>query len=273
MSMPSAPETARAFTSTKLFEGLARGGYAARGVIYVLIGILALRLARGVGTEKASQQGALRTIAHQSFGRTLLVAMAIGLAGYALWRLAQALVGETPEAGKHDAKDRVAAVGSGIAYAAFCVIAISVLRGKSGGNSSSSSRKATADALGWTGGRELVGLVGLVIIGIGAYQIYQGVAKRFLEDSKTGEMTAEVRRAFTYLGVAGHVARGVAFVLIGIFAIKAAIDYKPREAVGLDGALYRLTQHTYGSVALLVVALGLIAFGAYSLADARFRKI
>lgn len=273
MSMPSASAEARAFTHTRLFEALARAGYAARGIIYLIIGILALRLARGVGTEQASQQGALRTLAHQTFGHALLLAMAIGLGGYALWRAAQALVGETPEAGRHSAMDRLAAVGSGIAYGAFCAIAISVLRGRSGGNSSSTSRKATSDALGWPAGRELVGLVGLVIIGIGVYQMYQGVAKRFLEDSKTGQMSPEVLRAFTALGVAGHVARGIAFGLIGVFAIKAAIQYKPREAVGLDGALYRLTQHTYGSIALLIVALGLIAFGVYSLADARFRKI
>jgi Domain of Unknown Function (DUF1206) len=264
---------AREFTATPAFEAAARAGYVARGIVYALIGVLAFRIAEGVGTQPASQQGALREIAHQSFGHALLVLMAIGLAGYALWRAAQAFVGSTPEAGRHSALDRVAAVGSGIAYGAFCAIAISVLRGSSGGNSTSSARKATAGVLGWPAGRELVGAAGLILIGIGAYQAYLGLSRKFLEDSKTAQMGPTVRKAFTATGVVGLCSRAVAFGLMGIFALKAAVDFNARDAVGLDGALYRLTHHAYGTIALIVVACGLIAFGIYSLADARYRKI
>jgi hypothetical protein len=264
---------AREFTATPAFEVAARAGYVARGLIYALIGMLAFRLAEGLGTQPPSQQGALRELAGQSFGHALLVLMAIGLAGYALWRAAQAFVGSTPEAGRHNALDRIAAVGSGIAYGAFCAIAISVLRGSSGGNSTGSARKATAGVLGWPAGREIVGAAGLVLLGIAAYQAYTGLSRKFLEDSKTGLMRPAVRRAFTATGVVGLCARAVAFALMGIFALKAAIDFNPRDAVGLDGALYRLTHRAYGTVALIVVACGLIAFGVYSLVDARFRKI
>jgi hypothetical protein len=263
---------ARAFTDTPLFEALARAGYAARGVIYLMIGVLAIRLAEGVGGPRPDQQGAMNKIAHQPFGHALLVLTAIGLGGYALWRLAQALVGHTPEYGEHSTLDRIGAAGSALAYAAFCVLAITVLRG-GGQNSSAKPQHATAGVLQWPAGRELVAAAGLLFMGIAVYQAYLGLSKKFLEYSKTGEMSRQVLKAFTAIGVVGLVARAVAFALIGIFVFKAALDYSPNDAVGIDGALARLTQHAYGTAALFVVACGLIAFGVYSMADARYRKI
>lgn len=267
-----AEDAGRAFTATRTFEVLARAGYAARGVIYLLIGVLAIRLAEGIGGARPSQQGALRTIAQQPFGKALLTAMAIGLGGYAVWRLLQALVGHTPEYGQHSAMDRIGAVGSGIAYAAFCLLAISELRGTAS-NSSAQTKETTARVMNWPAGRELVAAAGLLFIGIAAYQAYLGLSKKFLTYSKTGEMKPRIRDAFTLVGVVGIVARAVAFLLIGILTVKAARDYNAREAVGIDGALARLTQHTYGTLALIVVACGLIVFGVYSIADSRFRKI
>jgi Domain of Unknown Function (DUF1206) len=273
MSVNTLPRSARAFTETPLFEGLARGGYAARGIIYALIGLLAFRLAAGTGAgARPSQQGAMQKIAHQPFGHALLIAIAIGLGGYALWRFAQAFVGRTPEYGEHSTMDRVGAVGSGIAYTAFCLLAISVLRGTAG-NTSAKPSHTTAGILHWPAGREIVGAAGLLFIGVAAYQAYLGLSKKFLEYSKTSEMRPRVFKAFETVGTAGLVARAVAFALIGIFVLKAAIDYSPKQAVGIDGALLRLLQHSYGTAALIVVAIGLMAFGVYSLADARFRKI
>jgi hypothetical protein len=268
----AAGQAAESFTETQLFEGLARVGYAARGVIYALIGVLAIRLADGVAAPRPNQQGAMHQIAQQRFGHALLLITAIGLGGYALWRLAQALIGHTPEYGEHSKLDRIGAAGSAVAYAAFCFLAISVLRGTDS-NSSAQTRKTTAGVLEWPAGRELVAAVGLLFIGIGIYQAYLGLSKKFLEYSKTGQMSRSVLRAFTAVGVVGLVARAVAFALIGIFVLKAAIDYSPKDAVGIDGALAKLTQHAYGTTALFVVAAGLIVFGAYSIADARFRKI
>jgi hypothetical protein len=268
----AAERKAASFTETPLFEGLARLGYAARGVIYALIGVLAIRLASGVAAPRPNQQGAMHQIAQQRFGHALLIATAVGLGGYALWRLAQALIGHTPEYGEHSKLDRIGAVGSAVAYAAFALLAISVLRGTDG-NSSAQTKKTTAGVLEWPAGRELVGAVGLLFIGIGIYQAYLGLSKKFLEYSKTGQMSRPVLRAFTAIGEIGLVARAIAFALIGIFVLKAAIDYSPKDAVGIDGALAKLTQHTYGTTALYVVAAGLIVFGAYSIADARYRKI
>ena len=273
MNTTVAPNAAREFTRTPLFEGLARAGYAARGVIYGLIGLLAIRLAQGVSEEPASQQGALRTIAHQPFGRLLLVLMAIGLGGYALWRLAQAIVGVTPEAGKHSGLERVGAAGSAIAYGTFCALSVALLVGSPSGSAKGGPQRTTDDLLGWPAGREIVGAIGAVFLIVAGYQAYLAISRRFLDDAKTGEMSRPVLRAYTAVGTTGLAARAVAFGLIGVFFIKAAVEYDPREAVGLDGALSRLTTQAYGPALLGIVACGLILFGVYSLADARFRKI
>ena len=272
MSANTLPRTARSFTETRLFEVLARAGYVARGVIYALIGVLAFRLAEGLGGSRPSQQGAMQRIAHEPFGHKLLLLTAIGLGGYSLWRLTQAFVGHTPEYGQHSKLDRVGALGSGIAYAGFCALAISVLKG-SAGNSSAKPRKTTAGVLQWPAGREIVFAAGALFIGIALYQAYLGLSKKFLAYSKTGSMSHGVLKGFTLIGTVGLVARAAAFALIGLFVLKAARDYSPKDAVGIDGALARLLHHSYGTAALVVVACGLVAFGAYSIADARFRKI
>ncbi len=272
MNSATVPKAAHSFTETTAFAALARAGYAARGVIYLLIGLLALRLAQGVGGQRPSQQGALRQLAAQPFGHGLLVVMAIGLGGYAIWRLTQALVGHTPEYGQHSTTDRIGAAGSGVAYAAFCLLAVSILRGAAA-SSTKSPKDTTAAVFGWPAGRELVAAAGLLFIGVAIFQAYLGLSKKFLSYSKVAQMSRSVRDAFTLIGEVGLVARAIAFALIGVFVLKAAIDYKPKEAVGIDGALARLTQHTYGTAALIVVACGLVTFGVYSLADARYRKI
>jgi hypothetical protein len=272
MNVNVAERNAEAFTETPLFEALARAGYVARGALYALIGILSIRLAQGQAAPRPNQQGAMHQIAQQRFGHALLILTAIGLGGYAIWRLTQAFVGHTPEYGEHSKLDRIAAVGSAAAYTAFCLLAISVLRGTAG-NSSRTPKKATAGVLQWPGGRELVAAAGVLFIGIAVYQAYLGLSKKFLKYSKTGQMSAAALKLFTIVGVAGLVARAVAFALIGVFALKAARDYTPKDAVGIDGALARLLQHSYGTAALVVVACGLLAFGAYSLADARYRRI
>ena len=249
---------------------LARAGLVARGAVYAIIGILALKLALGDGGKATNQQGALRTIADGAFGKTLLVLMAIGLAGYAIWKLVRAAVGHGAEQ-RDEASDRVSALASGIAYAVLCFTAIGILTGSGGG--SGSPRKATGGVLDWTGGRLLVALAGIVLIGVAGYQAYKGLKRKFLEDAHTERMGQPVERAYTALGIAGHVARAVVFALIGYGLIAAAVRYDPDKAVGLDGALRQLAHASYGPVLLGVVAAGLVCFAAYSLADARFRKV
>jgi hypothetical protein len=251
---------------------LARAGLVARGVVYFVIGLLALELALGEGGKATDQQGAMKAISGQAYGKVLLVLLAIGLAGYAIWRLTRAAVGHGAEQ-RDDTADRVAALASGIVYAALCIVAIGILAGSGSSSSSQKAKETTAGVLGWSGGPALVAIAGVVLIGVAFYQAYKGISRDFLEDAKTGEMSESVRKAYTALGVFGLVARAVIFALIGYGVLKAALEYDPKEAVGLDGALHKLTQTTFGPWLLGIVALGLAGFALYSIADARYRKV
>ena len=254
------------------FGWLARAGLVARGVSYGIIGILALQLAFGSGGKTTNQQGALQAIADKPFGQALLIAMAVGLAGDAIWRLVRAGIGHGSQQ-DDSAGERVAGAASGLAYAALCVTAVKILVGASSGGGANSPKKTTGGVLDWTGGPTIVGVIGAILIAVALYQGYKGISKKFLQDSNTSEMTRHVKRAFTALGVFGHLARMVVFGLIGYGLVKAAMDYNPDSAIGLDGALSKVSQQSYGPLLLGVVAAGLIGFALYSIADARYRKI
>jgi hypothetical protein len=270
-SLASAEAHGRSFVQSTTFEALARAGFVARGLVYAIIGVLALKLAFGHGGKLTNQQGALKTVAHQPFGTVLLVLVAIGLGGYCLWRLVRAAIGHGPE-GSDTGFERLAAFASGLAYGALCALAVEILvSGHSG--SSGSPKKATAGVFGWPGGTWIVGIAGVVMVAVALYQGYRGISHKFLKDSKVEQMKPTVKKWITRLGTIGHLARMVVFGLVGIFLVKAAIDYNPKQAVGLDGALAKLTHYSYGPVLLGIVAAGLIAFAVYSLSDARYRRI
>jgi hypothetical protein len=252
------------------FEWLARAGLVARGVVYAVVGILAIKLAVGEGGKTTDQQGALHKIASQPFGKVLLVVVAIGLGGYALWRLVRAAIGHGPES-SDDAKERIGGLVSGIAYGGLCITAVKILIGAGGGGSNPD--QTAAGVLGWPGGQVIVGIVGLIIIGVAIGQAYEGVKRKFLEQSKTETMGAGMRKVYAGVGVFGMLARAVVFALIGYFLVKAAIDYNPDKAVGLDGALAALGQSSYGPVLLGIVAAGLIGFAAFSVLEARYRRV
>lgn len=251
---------------------LARSGLVARGVVYGVIGILAIKLAVGAGGKATNQQGALQTIAQQPFGKVLLVAIATGLAGYAAWRLVRAAIGHGTQE-SDSGFDRVAAAASGLVYGALCVVAVKILLGAGSSGGSSAPSKTTSGVLGWTGGTVIVGLTGCVLIGVALYQSYKGLARKFVEEANTEQMSPSVKRAYEALGIFGHLARTVVFGLTGYGLIAAAVNFDPHKAVGLDGALRKLADASYGPLLLGVVAAGLIGFGLYSVADARYRKI
>jgi hypothetical protein len=229
-------------------------------------------VAFGSGGKTTNQKGALAEIAQQSGGKILLVLMAIGLFGYAFWRLLRAAVGHGPEE-TDDGKERLKGLASGLAYTSLFITCLSILVGSSSSGGSGSPDKATGGVLGWPGGQVIVAIAGLVLIGVGLYQGYDGVKKKFLEKSKTEEMSEKTEKVFTLLGIAGHLARMVIFALIGYFLIKAAIDFDPDKAVSVDGALAALGKASYGPLLLGIVAAGMIAFAAYSIADARYRRV
>jgi hypothetical protein len=251
------------------FCWFARAGIAARGAVYVVIGVLAVKLALGDGGKATDQQGALHTIAKQPAGTLLLVLVAIGLAGYASWRLLRAALGGTQ--GADDLKDRIDGAASGISYAILFFAAVKILVGSGGGGSNPD--KTAGGVLGWPGGPWLVGLAGLIMVGVGLQQGYKGISRSFMEKTDTNRMHDHVERGYTALGVFGHLARMVVFGLIGYFLVKAALDFDPDKAVALDGALAKLANAPYGPVLLGIVAAGLIGFGAFSLVESRYRRV
>jgi hypothetical protein len=252
------------------FAWLARAGLIARGVVYGVIGLLALKVATGSGGADTNQQGALQTVAQQSFGKVLLVGVAIGLAGYAAWQLTTAL-GHGQQGGSWF--NRLAAAASSLVYAALCVTAVKILTGGSGGNGSNAPKQAAAGVLGWTGGTEIVAIAGIILIGVGLFQAYKGLARKFLEEADTARMSEGAERAYTAAGVFGHVARAVVFALTGYGLLTAALEYDPRKAIGLDGALNELSRSSSGPFLLGIVAAGLMGFALFSFVDARYHKI
>ena len=160
------------FVNTTAFEWLSRAGFVARAAIYAIIGVLALKLAIGEGGKLTDQQGALKTVAGQPFGSILLTLLAIGLGGYSLWRLFRAALGRGPE-GSDSGFQRLAALASGLAYGALCVLAVEILIG-SGSSSSSDPKSSAAGILGWPGGPWIVAAIGVVTVGVALYQGYRG---------------------------------------------------------------------------------------------------
>jgi len=198
--------------------------------------------------------------------------MTIGLAGYAIWRLVRAGIGHGTQ-DRDSALERIGGAASGLAYGALCITAVQILVGANSSGGTNSPKKTTGGVLAWTGGTTIVAVVGTVLIGVALYQGYKGISKSFLDDSKIGEMTHRVKRVFTALGVFGHLSRMVVFGLVGYGLVKAAVDYDPHSAIGLDGALSKVAHQSYGPLLLGVVAAGLVGFALYSIADARYRKI
>ena len=270
VSMRRAYSVGEGFVNSRLFAILSRAGFVARALIYGIIGLLAFDLAIGHGGKLTNQQGALRSVEQHRFGHLLLALLAVGLGGYALWRLFRAALGHGRE-GTDRGIERLGALGSGIVYAATCVVAVQILTGP--GKSGKGAKKTAGDVFSWPAGRWLVAIAGVVLAGVACYQLIRGLRKKFLEDSKTDQMPQPVYKGFTVLGTIGHVARSVVFGLVAAFLIKAAYDYKANEAIGLDGALGKLYDGAYGAWLLGAVAAGLIAFASFSLVEARYRKI
>jgi len=260
------------FEDTKLFEVLSRAGFIARGLVYAIIGVLAFEIATGHGGKITNQQGALKTVEHQPFGHFLLVLLAVGLGGYALWRLFRAALGHGPE-GADSGLERLGALGSGLVYAAMCALAVQLLLGSGSSGSSGNTKQTTRDVFSWPAGRWIVLVAGIVMLGVAGYQFFRGVAKKFLDDDKTEKMGQTMKTWITWAGMIGHVARAVVFGLVGVFLIRAAIDYKANEAIGLDGALAKVYDSTYGPALLGAVAAGLVLFGIFSITEARYRRI
>jgi uncharacterized protein DUF1206 len=253
-------------------ERLGRAGLVAKGVLYAVIGILAAKVALGGREQSPDKNGALRTIAEQPFGKGLLILLAVGLAGYAAWRLAQAILDRDNEGeGPKGLAKRAGALAKAGWYGTLCALTVSTLVG--GGNGGGNEQQTTAGIFDRPGGRYLVYGAGLAFLGAAVFNGYRAVTCKFNKKLKTGEMGDAEEAAATGVGILGHLARMVVFGLIGLFLLRAAWEFDPKHARGLDGALLELSQQTYGGLLLGAVAVGLLAYALYCFVQARYRRI
>ncbi len=250
----------------------ARIGLAAKGVLYAVVGLLAIQIPLGLGGETKDREGALQTIAQQPFGRVLLVLLTLAFAAYAAWRFVQAFLDREDEG--TDVKGlakRAGYLGRGVIFAALCVSTVALLAGSGGGGSN--ERRDTARLFELPLGRWIVGAIGLGFVAAGLFNAYRAVTKKFREDLEQHKIADAARPWVTPVGVVGHTARGVVFALIGVFFVRAAIQYDSKEAIGLDGALRKLAQAPYGSWLLGLVAAGLLAYALFAFVEARYRDV
>lgn len=250
--------------------GLARFGLGARGFIYLVIGWIALQIALGHHTQEANQKGALAELAGHPFGLVLLWVLGLGFTAYALWRLSEAVFGTAAHGPK--AGPRIRALASAIAYGAFAVTTFSFIAGRSRQAQSRQQAGETARVMQHSAGRWLVGLVGLIVIVVGAGMVVEGVQRKFEQELQLRTLRGSTRTVVVRLGMIGTIARGVVFAVAGFLVVEAAVRFEPSKSTGLDGALRTLAQQAYGPWLLGALALGLLAFGLYGLATARYAK-
>jgi hypothetical protein len=259
-------------TDSKAFEYTARVGFAASGVLHLLVAFIILRLAFGSGGN-ADQSGALGTLAKQPGGTLMLWVAAVGLFALGLWRIAEAVVGSKPGERSGQNQDdspgwkRVKSLGLAIVNFA---IAFSAMRFAMGSGQSSGQQNAGLSAQlmqsGW--GKALLIVVGLGVAAVGGYHVYKGASKKFLKDLQVSGGTG-----ITAVGVTGYVAKGLVLAGAGILVIIATFSADPSKAAGLDAAVKTLGQAPFGKFLLILAALGIAAFGAYSFVRSRHGRM
>ena len=262
---------ARRASDSPAAHGLARAGLTARGVIYILIGLVAVLVALGHSAREADQQGAIQLLADEPYGLVALWLLAIGFVGYALWRLSEAAFGVTGE--KNGAGPRLKSLGRAVIYAGFAVLTFKTITGAHSGSQSRQQQDLTAKAMQHPAGQWLVGIVGLIIVIVGAALVIEGFKRKFMRFLQTGQMSPRTRRVVRLLGTIGTVARGVVFALAGVLVIEAAITHNSSKSGGIDKALLTLRNQPFGEILMLAAALGLLIFGVYGLCEARWRKV
>lgn len=270
MSASTVHGTVDKATDSDAFQYAARAGFAASGVLHLLLGYIILRLALGTGGN-ADQSGALAALAAQTGGQMMLWITAIGLFALGMWRLAEAVVGSKPSERSGDddspAWKRAKSVGLAIANIA---IAFSAMRFATGsGQSSGQQNSGTSAQLmqsGW--GKALLIAVGLGVLGIGGYHVYKGVTRKFFKDLRVSGGTG-----ITAVGVAGYTAKGLVLGGAGILVLFATLQADPAKASGLDAAVKTLGQAPFGKFLLVLAALGFAAFGAYSFVRSRYGRL
>lgn len=264
--------TASRAADSKPLEYLARGGFVGYGVVHLLFAWLALQVALGNSGNESDQSGALQTIAAQPAGKVLVGLIAVGMAAMALWQAFEAAVGESGPRDRTAVAERVLSGFRAVLYAYLAWLAVKTVRGASA-SQADSQQQTTSSLMSATGGRWLVGLIGLVVAGVGVGIAVYGVTKKFEKHLETGRMSATVHRTVQRLGQGGYAAKGVAYAIAGVLFVGAAVTADSGKARGLDAALKTLAGTAWGPWLLALIALGIAAFGVYCFFQARYRKV
>jgi hypothetical protein len=262
--------SARRASGSPAAHWLARAGLTARGVIYILIGWVAILVALGRSSNQADQQGALQLLAGKPYGLISLWLLGLGFACYAVWRLSEAAFGVVGEG--NGAGPRLKSLGRALVYASFAYLTFKVILGTQS-NQAGQQEDATATVMRHSGGRLVVGVVGVIIVIAGLVLVVEGIRHKFMKFLQTAQMSRRTRRVVERLGMVGTVARGLVFALAGVLVVDAAVTYQPSKAGGLDKALLTLRNQPFGEFLLILAALGLITFGIYGLCEARWRRV
>ena len=268
----SADTTAKGVADSRAVEIGARVGLACYGVTHLLIAWLALQIAfGGGGGEQANQKGAFQQLTDNTFGKILLWIIVVGFVAVGLWRLGQAIWGYRYVSDKKkQLRKRGTSAFKAVVFFTLTVLAVRTAIGSGGGGNG--QQQATAGVLGLPGGQWIVGLVGLGIIVAGGSKIYAGWKKKF-EDDMNMPSDQKTRQAVERTGQIGYIAKGVSIAVIGVLVVIAAIQFDPAKAAGLDAALRSLAQTPLGPWLLVVVALGLAAYGVFCWFDAKYHRV
>jgi hypothetical protein len=266
MATTSAAGSAGQLAHSDAVNTLARSGYALSGALHLLIAAIAVQVAWLHSKSSADQSGALQTLAGNGFGRVVLWAAVAGFAALGVWQLMSGWSTSAGGDGSVWAK-RVKAVAKGLVYLALGWTSLSFARGRPR-SSRAQSADFTASLMAHPGGRVLVGAVGLVVVGVGGYHIVKGWKHDFVKDLRGDPGPLLIRT-----GVVGYIGKGTAVVLVGVLFLVAAVRNTPGKATGLDGALRALRQQPMGTVALTLVAVGIAAYGVYSVARAKYARL
>ncbi|AGF72967.1 DUF1206 domain-containing protein [Corynebacterium halotolerans] len=261
----SADRTAQRAADQPALVFFARAGFIVLGVLHLIIGWIAVRIATGSGGGEASNSGALQTIAEAPGGRMLLWIAVVALVALGLWRLTQLVIGE-------EAKDKAKGAIMAVVYLSLAFTTSTFARGGSSSDGETAS-DITATVLAQPAGMVLVIIAGLVVLGVGLHNIYRGATKGFKKDLEAGAGAGHVGSAIIGAGMAGYIARGIAFAILGGLIVWGAWTNDPEKAGGLDVALRTLGAQPAGALALIAVGIGLGLYGLYSIARARYVRM
>lgn len=258
---------------SKSLEAFARAGLIAYGVVHLLIGWLALKIAWGASAGKSADvSGALGTVADQPFGKILLWLIAVGLMALALWQASEAIWGYRNRTGVERVRQQVTSGAKAVIYAALGFGAALVALG-SGSSSAQSQQQATSGVLAWPGGRVIVVVTGLIIVGVGVAGVVKGVRKSFTEEIDISSMSPGARNGVARMGQVGYVGKGLALVVVGSLLSYATLTFDRQKAQGLDSALQTILAQPFGRFLLTAVALGFVAFGLFAMLQSRYRRM